>query len=246
MYTKCGRLALGSKVFHEMSRRDIVSWSTLIAGKDGPKPNEFALASVLSVCGSMSMLEQRKQLHAHVLSIDLEFTSMVQSAFVNMYLKCGSIKEAAKIFHVTKLSDIISWTTMINGYAECGFYQEAIDLFEKIPRYNSMSNDFGINLAKEHYGCMVDLLCRAGRLSKAEDMIKSMLFQHDDVVWSTLLRACGLHGDVDCGKCAADEILKLDPSFAKGKWREAEEVRKMMRSKGVIKEPGWSWIKVKD
>ncbi|RXH75108.1 hypothetical protein DVH24_029829 [Malus domestica] len=109
-----------------------------------------------------------------------------------------------------------------------------------------MSNDFGINLAKEHYSCMVDLLCRVGRLSKAEDMIKSMLFQHDDVVWSTLLRACGLHGDVDCGRCVADEILKLDPSFAKGKWREAEEVRKMMRSKGVIKEPGWSWIKVKD
>ncbi|CAN6541620.1 unnamed protein product [Malus baccata var. baccata] len=108
-----------------------------------------------------------------------------------------------------------------------------------------MSNDFGINLAKEHYGCMVDLLCRAGQLSKADDMIK-MLFQQDDVVWSTLLRACGLHGDVDCGRYAADEILKLDPSFAFGKWREAEEVRKMMRSKGVIKEPGWSWIKVKD
>jgi hypothetical protein len=33
---------------------------------------------------------------------------------------------------------------------------------------------------------------------------------------------------------------------AKGKWKEAAEVRKMMKSKGVVKEPGWSWIKFKD
>ncbi|KAM1261766.1 hypothetical protein ACFX13_027695 [Malus domestica] len=305
MYAKCGRLASGSKVFHEMSRKDIVSWSAVIVGysqggygeeafqylswmrRDGPKPNEFALASVLSVCGSMAMLEQGKQLHAHVVSVGLEFSSMVQSALVNMYSKCGSIKEAARIFDVTELDDIISWTAMINGYAEHGYYREAIDLFEKIPRvgrkpdsvtfigvlvacchaglvdlgfryFNSMKNDFGINPAKEHYGCMIDLLCRAGRLSEAEHMIKCMPFQQDDVVWSILLRACRLHGDVDCGRRAADEILKLDPNCAvthitlanmyaaRGKWREAAEVRKMMRSKGVIKEPGWSWIKVRD
>ncbi|KAB2602887.1 pentatricopeptide repeat-containing protein [Pyrus ussuriensis x Pyrus communis] len=303
MHAKCGCLASGSKVFHEMSRRDIVSWNTLIAGysqggygeeafqflswmrRDGPQPNEFALASVLSVCGSMAMLEQGKQLHTHVLFVGLEFTSMVQSALVNMHSKCGSIKEAA-IFDVTELSDIISWTAMINGYAEHGFYREPIVLFKKIPRvglkpdlvtfigvlvacchagmvdlgfhYNSMSNDFGINPAKEHYGCTVDLLYQAGRLGEAEDMIKSMPFQQDDVVWSTLLRACRLHGDTDCRRRAVDEILKLDPSCAathitlvnmyaaKGKWREAVEVRIMMRSKGVIKEPGWSWIKVKD
>ncbi|XP_021834160.1 putative pentatricopeptide repeat-containing protein At3g47840 [Prunus avium] len=305
MYSKCGRLNSASNVFNEMGIKDIVSWSTVIAGysqggygeeafqylswmrREGPKPNEFPLASVLSVCGSMAMLEQGKQLHAHVLSVGLECTSMVQSALVNMYSKCGSIKEAAKIFDVTEHDDIISWTAMINGYAEHGYYQEAIDLFEKIPSaglkpdsvtfigvlaacchaglvdlgfhyFNSMRTNFRINPSKEHYGCMIDLLCRAGRLSEAEHMIKSMPFHQDDVVWSTLLRACRLHGDVDCGKRAAEEILKLDPNCAgthitlanmfaaKGKWREAADVRKMMRSKGVVKEPGWSWIKVKD
>ncbi|TQE08713.1 hypothetical protein C1H46_005697 [Malus baccata] len=147
MYAKCGRLASVSKVFHEMSMRDIVSWSTLITG------------------------------------------------------------------------DIISWTAMINGYAEHGFYRETIDLFEKIPRvglkpdsvtfigvlvacyhaglvdlgfhYNSMSNDFGINPAKEHYGCMVDLLYQAGWLGEAEDMVKSMPFQQDDVVCLLSLELVG-------------------------------------------------------
>lgn len=305
MYSKCGKLASASLVFHGMNRRDIISWSTIIAAysqagygeeafeylswmrKEGPKPNEFAFASVLSVCGSMAILEQGRQLHAHVLSVGLERTAMIQSALINLYSKCGSIKEASKIFDVAENDDIVSWTAMINGYAEHGCSQEAIDLFEKIPTvglkpdsvafigvltacshaglvdlgfhyFNLMSNEYQINPSKEHYGCMIDLLCRAGRLSDAASMIKSMPFQRDDVVWSTLLRACRVHGDVDCGRHAAEEILKLDPNCAgthitlaniyasKGRWGEAANVRKMMKSKGVIKEPGWSWIEVND
>ncbi|GAV87755.1 PPR domain-containing protein/PPR_2 domain-containing protein [Cephalotus follicularis] len=305
MYAKCGQLSSASFIFHGMTRRDIVSWSTIIGvyaqdgyweeafqylslmRREGPKPNEFALASVLSVCGQMAILEEGKQLHAYVLFIGLENTAMIQSALINMYSKCGSIKEAAKIFDEAEIDDIVSWTAMINGYAENGYSREAVEIFEKIPvvglrpdsvtfigvltacshaglvdigfhYFNLMSKEYQINPSKEHYGCMVDLLCRAGRLSDAERMIKSMPHQRNDVVWSTLLRACRVHGDVDCGKRTAEKILELDPSCAgthitmaniyaaKGRWREVADVRKMMQSKGVIKEPGWSWIKVKD
>lgn len=305
MYSKCGQLTSASMVFHGMTRRDIVSWSTIIAAysqggygeeafeylswmrREGPKPNEFAFASVLSVCGSLAILEQGKQLHAHVLSVGLEHTAMIQSALINLYSKCGSIKDASKIFDVAENEDIVSWTAMINGYAEHGCSQKAIDLFVKIHTcglkpdsvtfigvltacshaglvdlgfhyFNLMINEYRINPSKEHYGCMIDLLCRAGRLNDAECMIKSMPFQRDDVVWSTLLRACRVHGDVDRGIRAAEEILKLDPNCAgthitlaniyasKGRLSESANVRKIMKSKGVIKEPGWSWIKVKN
>ena len=305
MYSKCGLLTSASIMFHGMSRKDIVSWSTIIAGysqggygeeafeyfslmrKDGPKPNEFALASLLSVCGSMAMLDQGKQLHAHVLSVGLEHTSIIQSSLINMYSKCGCIKEASGIFNAREQDDIVFWTAMINGYAEHGYSQEAIALFEKIPEvglrpdsvtfigvlaacshaglvdlglhyFKSMHTEYKINPSKEHYGCVIDLLCRAGQLHDAEGMIRSMPFQQDDVVWSTLLRACRVQGDVDCGRRAAEESLKLDSNCAgthitlaniyaaKGKWREAAAIRKNLKSKGVIKEPGWSWIKVKD
>ncbi|XP_059636766.1 putative pentatricopeptide repeat-containing protein At3g47840 [Cornus florida] len=305
MYSKCGQLNSSSIVFYGMTKRDVVSWSTIIAAyaqggyaeeafeflswmrREGPKPTEFALASVLSVCGNMAILEQGKQLHAHVLSIGLEHTAMIHSALINMYSKCGSIEEASRIFNVAGNDDIVSWTAMINGYAEHGCSREAIDLFEKIHRvglrpdpvtfigvlgacshaglvdlgfhyFNSMRTKYKINPSKEHYGCMIDLLCRAGRLSDAEHMIRSMPFERDDVVWSTLLRACRLRGDVECGRRTAERILELDPNSAgthitlaniysaKGKWREAADIRKLMKSKGVIKEPGWSWIKVKD
>ncbi|GLT38463.1 hypothetical protein SLA2020_127110 [Shorea laevis] len=305
MYSKCGQLTSASMVFHGMKRRDIISWSTIIGGHsqggcgeeafqylswmrmEGPKPNEFAFASLLSVCGNMAILEQGRQLHAHVLSIGLDKIAIVRSALINVYSKCGSIKEASTIFDEAEYDDIVSWTAMINGYAEHGYSHEAIDLFERLPRvglkpdsvtfigvltacshaglidlgyhyFNSMSKEYQINPSKEHHGCMIDLMCRAGRLNEAEDMIKRMPFQRDDVVWSTLLRACRVHGDVDRARCSAEKILELDPNCAgthitlaniyatKGRWGEAADIRKQMKSKGVVKEPGWSWIKVKD
>lgn len=305
MYSKCGYCESAAIAFHEMTRRDIISWSTIISGyaqggfaekvfellswmrRGGPNPTEFALSSGLSVCGSIAILDQGKQLHAYVLMIGLDQRAMIRSALINMYSKCGSIGDALEIFKVAENDDIVSWTAMINGYAEHGYCQEAINLFEKIPvvglrpdsvtfigvlsacshvgivdlgfqYFDSMTNEYKINPTKEHYGCMIDLLCRAGRLREAEKMIRSMQYEQDDVVWSTLLRASRVHGDVECGKRAAEKILELDPYCAgthitlaniyasRGKWKEAADMRKLMRSKGVIKEPGWSWIKVKD
>ncbi|PRQ36582.1 putative transcription factor WD40-like family [Rosa chinensis] len=72
---------------------------------DVPNPNEYAFTRVPSVCGTMAMLAQGKQLHAHVLTVVLDCEAMVQSALVNLHLKCGSSQEAAKIFDVTKVDD---------------------------------------------------------------------------------------------------------------------------------------------
>ncbi|XXG59986.1 hypothetical protein AAC387_Pa04g1977 [Persea americana] len=305
MYTKFGCLPSASLVFNDMAERDLITWSAIIAGysqegygeevfellsqmrREGTKPNEFTFASLLSVCACMAILEQGKQIHAHILSVGLEHDSMVNSALINMYSKCGSIEEASQIFETTEHEDIVSWTAMINGYAEHGYSNEAIDLFEKMPSvglrpdyvafigvlsacshaglvdrgfryFDSMVKDYRINPGKEHYGCMVDLLGRAGRLSDAECMIKSMPYKPDDVVWSTLLRACRVHNNVDYGKRMAEHILELEPNCAgthislsniyaaSGRWRDAADVRKLMKSKGVIKEPGWSWIEIKD
>lgn len=305
LYSKCGMLREASLVFHGMARKDIISWSTVISiysqgnyaeeafgylsmmRREGPKPNEFALASVLSVCGSMALLEQGKQVHAHALCIGLDHEAMVHSALISMYSRCGSLQEATKVFDDTNNNDIVSWTAMINGYAEHGYSQEAISLFENIssvgltPDYVTfigvltacnhaglvdlgfyylklLTNVYRITPSKEHYGCMIDLLCRAGRLSEAEHMIRNMPFPSDDVVWSTLLRACRDHGDVDRGRWAAEQILRLDPNSAgthitlaniyaaSGRWKEAAHLRKLMKLKGVIKEPGWSWINVND
>ncbi|KAL2937304.1 hypothetical protein RDABS01_020753 [Bienertia sinuspersici] len=305
LYSRCGYFKSASSVFASMTKKDIVSWSSIIAGysqagygneafeyfswmrREGPKPTEFAFASMLSVSGSLASLEQGRQLHSHILKVGLEHTSLIQSALITMYSRCGSIKDASKIYSDTRSDDVVSWTSMVNGLAEHGDSLEALDLFEKMLQtglkpdavtfvgvlsacshaglvdlgyhyFNSMSQKFGISHTKQHYGCMIDLLCRAGRLIEAENMINSMQYEVDDVIWSTLLRACRIHGDVERAARAAEMILKHNPHCggtlitlantyaANGKWREAADIRKLMRSKGVIKEAGSSWIKVKD
>ncbi|KAM7251216.1 hypothetical protein ACFE04_023099 [Oxalis oulophora] len=305
MYAKCRKLTSASLVFENMTNRDIISWSTIIASyahgdcgeksieylylmrQDGEKPSEYALSSVLSACAQMANLEQGKQMHAYSLKIGLENKALTKSALISLYAKCGTIKDAVKNFDELHNPDIVSWTAMINGYAENGWSKEAIELFEKIPEsgltpdsiafiglltacshgglidlgfkyFKLMTEKYQINPSKEHHGCMIDLLCRAGRLSEAERMINEMPHQGNDVVWSTLLRACRVNGDVDCGKRAAEKILEKNPNCAgthitlaniyaeKERWGEVAHVRKAMKSKGVIKEPGWSWIKIKD
>ncbi|KAF8101433.1 hypothetical protein N665_0205s0027 [Sinapis alba] len=255
--------------------------------QSGTKPTDFALASLLSVSGNMAVLEQGRQVHALSLYLGLEQNPTIRSALITMYSKCGSITEASKVFEETNRADIVALTAMTNGYAEHGKSKEAIDLFEKSLKvglrpdtvtfisvlnacahsgqldlgfhyFNMMQEKYNMSPAKEHYGCMVDLLCRAGRLSEAEKMINEMPCKKDDVVWTTLLRACTAKRDIERGRRAAERVLELDPTSSTaivtlaniysstGKWKEAAIVRKSMKSKGVIKELGWSSILIKD
>nr|KYP39546.1 Putative pentatricopeptide repeat-containing protein At3g47840 family [Cajanus cajan] len=157
-----------------------------------------------------------------------------------------------KISSVGLMPDYVTFIGVLTacshaGLVDLGFYY-----------FMLMTNEYQINPSKEHYGCIIDLLCRAGQLSEAEHMIRSMPFHSDDIVWSTLLRACRVHGDVDRGRWTAEQLLQLDPYSAgthitlanmyaaKGRWKEAAHIRKLMKSKGLIKEPGWSWINVND
>ncbi|KNA10436.1 hypothetical protein SOVF_144420 [Spinacia oleracea] len=305
LYSRCGQLKSASLIFETITKKDIISWTSIITGysqagygkeafdyfswmrKEGPKPTEFAFASMLSVSGSMAVLEQGRQLHGYILKGGLEHKSLIQSALITMYSKCGCIKDASKIYSGTSNDDVVSWTSMVNGFAEHGDSLKALDLFNKMLQaglrpdavtfigvlsacshaglvdlgysyFNSMTQKFQIRPSKEHYGCMIDLLCRAGRLTEADKMINTMSYEVDEVIWSTLLRACRIHGDVERARHAAERILEHNPHCAgtlttlaniysaKGKWREAADIRKVMRSEGVVKETGSSWIKIKD
>eukprot|EP01018_Ginkgo_biloba_P013099 Gb_10133 [translate_table: standard] len=123
--------------------------------------------------------------------------------------------------------------------------------------FNSMIQDYGITPTMEHYACIVDLLGRAGLLDEAEDFINKMPFKPDAVVWQTLLGACRIHCSIELGERVAGCILELEPEdasayvllsniyAASGRWNDVAKMRKMMKDRGVKKEPGRSWIEFK-
>ena len=110
---------------------------------------------------------------------------------------------------------------------------------------------------KEHYGCVVDLLARAGRIHEAEELIGRIAADgRGGVVWTSLLRACAARGAEETGKKAAERMMEAEPwgsgahvamanlYASKGQWCEAAQERHLMKQKGVVKGAGWSSVKV--
>lgn len=245
--------------------------------------DQSTLTSVLRACTGLALLELGRQVHVHVVKFDQDL--ILNNALLDMYCKCGSLEDANLVFTKMVEKDVISWSTMIAGLAQNGFSTDALKLFESMkvrgpkPNYitvlgvlfacshaglvkdgryyfQSMKELFGIDPGREHYGCIIDLLGRAGRLDEAVKLIHEMNHEPDAVTWRILLGACRVHKNVDLAIYAAKEILKLDPTDAgtyillsniyanSQKWDDAAEVRRSMRARGVKKEPGCSWIEV--
>lgn len=120
--------------------------------------------------------------------------------------------------------------------------------------FNSMEQRFSITPKLEHYGCMVDLVGRAGLLQEAYELIKAMPMKPDSVIWGTLLGACSFHGNVELAEKAAESLLLLEPwnpgnyvilsnIYARGsRWDGVARLRKLMKGSNVIKAAGHSFI----
>lgn len=122
----------------------------------------------------------------------------------------------------------------------------------------SMSEDHNIEPRLEHYACVVDMLGRAARLEEAKLFIENLPVQvrSNTLIWQTLLGACGIHGDLELGRYAAEKLQVLAPNCPAGyvllanlcsfrrEWRERGRVLKKMRDAGVKKDVGMSWIEI--
>eukprot|EP01018_Ginkgo_biloba_P039317 Gb_36398 [translate_table: standard] len=291
------------KIFQKMPERDVVSWNAIIAGcaqnehveealnlfqqmhLAAVKPNLETFAIVLPACGNLVALEQGKEIHEHMIISGFQSDVFVENTLVDMYAKCGSIEDASKVFDKIPKRNVISWTTMIVGYAMHGCGREALELFERMQQsgtnpdhvtfvgvlcacchaglvdqgwqyFDCMSKYYHITPTMEHYGCMVDLLGRAGRLDEAQNFINKMPIKPDVGVWGSLLGACRIHINIEVGEHAAEQLLELDPQntapyvllsdiyAASGRRDSIEKVRKMMQDRRVKKKPGLSWIVV--
>ncbi|KAI8565011.1 hypothetical protein RHMOL_Rhmol03G0227400 [Rhododendron molle] len=124
--------------------------------------------------------------------------------------------------------------------------------------FNSMYKEYGISPRMEHYACMVDLLGRSGFLEEAMQLINSMPFEADALVWRTLLGACRVHSNIALGKQAAEMVIEKEPNDSAGyillsnlyasvgQWNKVAEIRKTMKKKNLGKEAGSSWIEIEN
>eukprot|EP01018_Ginkgo_biloba_P020810 Gb_00202 [translate_table: standard] len=132
MYAKCGNIEDACSIFHKMPKRNVVSWNAMIAGhayikKTGTreaipcpiKKTGFELDSphVLRACAGLTTMEQGKRLHAHIKKTGFELDSLMGSALVDMYAKCGNTEDVCSMFHKMPERNVVSWNAMIAGHA---------------------------------------------------------------------------------------------------------------------------------
>ncbi|KAF5447795.1 hypothetical protein F2P56_033317 [Juglans regia] len=214
------------------------------------------------------------------------FNLSLANAFIMMYARCGSMQSAKNIFETLPRRNIIAWNAMINGYRMHGRGYDAIHSFlqmledgytpngatflsvisacshsgfiEKgLELFHSMVQDFKIEPELVHYGCVVDLLGRGGRLDEAREFIESMPIKPDASVWRALLSACRVNSDIKLAENIFEKLIELEPMnpgnyillsniyAAVGRWSEVRHIRTWLREKGLNKPPGFSWIVVR-
>ncbi|KAK3126839.1 hypothetical protein QOZ80_7AG0563600 [Eleusine coracana subsp. coracana] len=269
-----------------MSAEALRLYSKMLNVRGGIKCNAVTLSAVLLACAHAGTIQTGKCIHNQVVRMGLEDNVYVGTSVVDMYSKCGRVEMARKAFQKIKGKNILSWSAMIAGYGTHGHGLEALEVFSKMRRsglkpnyitfisvlaacshagllnegrywYSTMRREFGIEPGVEHYGCMVDLLGRAGCLDEAYGLIKEMKVEPDAAMWGALLSACRIHKNVELAEISAKRLFELDMTnsgyyvllsniYAEvGMWKDVERMRVLVKTRGIEKPPGYSSVELK-
>ncbi|XP_026664424.2 pentatricopeptide repeat-containing protein At4g38010 [Phoenix dactylifera] len=251
----------------------------------GLEPDKVTLSSVLSACASLGLLDSGKWVHDYIERWGIEWDVHIGTAMVDMYAKCGLLEMAMRTFEKMPHRNVSSWNALLGGLAIHGCGKEALQHFDRMVRngfnpnevtfvailsacshsglveegrhhFKSMTEIYNLTPRVEHYGCLIDLLCRAGLISEAHELVRSMPMKADVLIWGAMLSSCKAHGNVELSQQILGHLLELDPSDSgvfvllsniyatSDRWGDVTRVRKLMREKGMKKEPGASVIDV--
>ncbi|XP_070058117.1 pentatricopeptide repeat-containing protein At1g06143 [Nicotiana tomentosiformis] len=249
-------------------------------------PDEVTMTSVISACAHLGVLDQGKEMHLYVMQKGFDLGVHIGSALIDMYAKCGSLERSLLVFYKLRDKNLFCWNSVIDGLAVHGYAEEALAMFSRMEkekvmpngvtfvsvltacthaglveegrkRFLTMAGYYGIIPEMEHYGCMVDLLCKAGLPEEALEIIRSMRMEPNAVVWGALLGGCKLQKNLEIAQVAVKKLSILEPKNSgyyallvnmyadANRWSEVARIRAILRGLGVEKEcPGSSWIEI--
>lgn len=216
------------------------------------KMNERLLASLIDMYAKCGQIEFASKVFCN--EHGLRRKVWPWNALIGGFAMHGKSKEAIDTFEQMKIEKVspnkVTFIALLNACSHGNMVDEGRRYFE------SMASSYGIEADIEHYGCMVDLLGRAGLLQEAEDVISSMPMAPDAAIWGALIGACRIHKDIKRGERIGKMIKELDPNHmgchvllsniysASGRWNEAKIQREKVELYGRRKIPGCSSIEL--
>ncbi|XP_043715399.1 pentatricopeptide repeat-containing protein At4g18840-like [Telopea speciosissima] len=255
----------------------------MVSGRE-TSPNEATLVSVLTACAGLGRLDRGKWVHSYIRETGkIKPDVLLSTSLLTMYAKCGAMESAREVFDEMQERSVVSWNSMIMGYGIHGQGEKALEIFLEMEKRGPTPNDatfvcvlsacthagmvlegwwyfdlmhrvYKIEPKVEHYGCMVDLLGRAGLMKDSEELIRKMPMKAGPALWGALLSSCRAHSNLELGEILGKQLIELEPQdvgpyvmlsniyAAEGKWDEVEMVRKMIREKGLHKAAGYSLV----
>ncbi|KAA8519542.1 hypothetical protein F0562_013834 [Nyssa sinensis] len=261
MYGKCKCVVDALEIFDMMDEKDIVSWNSIICVHEqcgdhdgtlelfdrmlnaGVQPDLVTITTVLPACSHLAALMHGREIHGYMIINGLgkdSYDVYVNNAIMDLYAKCGCMREAHLVFDKMSYKDVASWNIMIMGYGMHGFGNDALDMFSRMIEAQlkpdevtfvgvlsacshagivsqgheflaQMQLKYGVVPTIEHYTCVIDMLGRAGQLEEAYKLVSSMPIEANPVVWRAFLAACRLHGNEPLAEVAAQQIFELEP-----------------------------------
>ncbi|EPS69424.1 hypothetical protein M569_05340 [Genlisea aurea] len=237
-----GNLKLGRSI-HGHIYRNGISFDSFVAN---------SLVDMYGKCGSFQ--------HSRLVFDGLEAKDAASwNSLINSYAIHGRTREAIACFRDMQQHggeeakpDAVTFVALLSACAHREYVSEGCRYFD------TMIREFGIEPQIEHYGCLVDLLCRSGRFEEAMGIVKGMRIPPDEVVWGSMLHGCRIHRATDLGKLAVEKLIELDPNNGgyramlanlygeMGSWESVQRVREAMHEENDDKPAGCSWIEVEN
>uniref|UniRef100_A0A2N9GYI2 Pentacotripeptide-repeat region of PRORP domain-containing protein n=1 Tax=Fagus sylvatica TaxID=28930 RepID=A0A2N9GYI2_FAGSY len=269
---------------HQKFREALAVFNEMMS--KGIHPDEVTLATIISACAHLGALDLGKEIHLYILQNGFDLDVYIGSALIDMYAKCGNLDRSLSVFFKLQEKNLFCWNSVIDGLAVHGYANEALKMFRRMERekmkpngitfisvlsacthaglvnegrrmFLSMTDDYSIPPEVGHYGCMVDLLSKAGLLKDALKLIRSMKVKPNSIIWGALFGGCKLHRNLEIAQVAVNELLILEPNnsghhnllvnmYAEvNRWGEVAKMRAAMKNLGVEKKcPGSSWIEM--
>ncbi|MCL7043434.1 hypothetical protein MKW94_010923 [Papaver nudicaule] len=208
-----------------------------------------ALVDVYSKCG---MVEDSFKFFNEMPERNVVSWNSVIMGFAHHGLTSKSLLLFRQMTESGLIPTSITFTAVLFACGHAGLVEEGIKIYE------TMVPCYGISPSVEHCTCLVDLLGRAGYLNEAENFLRNSPFSSDSGLWRSLLSACGVQKNIEVGVRAAKECFRLEPQdstayivlsniyASKQLWDDVTRIRDLMRKTGVEKEPGCSWIEVRN
>ncbi|XP_020264713.1 LOW QUALITY PROTEIN: pentatricopeptide repeat-containing protein At2g35030, mitochondrial-like [Asparagus officinalis] len=208
---------------------------------------DACLISMYSKCGEIGIAKE-------VFNLSKRKDLVSWNAIIAAFSHHGRANEAVQWFEDMQRKGFkpndVTYIELLSACSHSGLVDEGLMFFK------SMVRDESVQIREDHYTCLVDLCSRAGRIEEAMNLIKGLKIKPPALVWGALLGGCNNHGNVKIADLAAKRLLEAEPDNAgtytllsnvyasAGKWEEAKKIRSTMRSRGLKKQPGCSWIEI--